>query len=97
MILTNVIITAYCACKVCCGPNASNHCADGKTPVAGVTVAASRQFKLGSHLKIQGMTNDFIIQDRLANRFDSRVDVFFTRHQDALRFGRKVRTVEVKL
>lgn len=93
--ITNLIITAYCSCKLCCGSSATGLSANNKPPIQGVTVAASRLYPLGTHLHIQGMTNDFIIQDRLARRFDSRVDVYFNSHKDALRFSKQQRTVTI--
>jgi len=94
MIITNLIVTAYC-CKVCCGPAASGITASGVKPVQGITVAASRQYKLGTKLTIQGYTNRFVIQDRLARRFDNRVDVYFKDHQKAKEFGKQRLTVTI--
>lgn len=87
--ITNVIVTAYCACKLCCGTQATGLGADGHRPTQGVTVAASRAIRLGTHVRISGMTNDFIVQDRLAKRFDARVDIYFASHQEALKFGKQ--------
>lgn len=85
--ITNAVLTAYCACTVCCGKNAKNICADGKKPVQGITVAASRSIPLGSKAIINGKT--YIVQDRLAKRFDDRFDIFFQSHKEARIFGKK--------
>ena len=86
-------ITAYCACALCCGPNAAGLTASGDRPVQGITVAASRSIPLGTHIRltIPGLwkSKEFIVQDRLAKRYDDRVDVYFTRHEDALKFGKR--------
>lgn len=93
MIITNAIITAYCACQLCCGTNASGLAANGKPPIQGVTIAASRKIPLGTPVLIG--TNRFIVQDRLAKRFDSRFDIFFNNHAEAKRFGKKTLTVTI--
>jgi 3D (Asp-Asp-Asp) domain-containing protein len=85
--ITNAIVTAYCACKICCGQTSHGICADGHKPIAGVTVAASRNIPLGTHIHISGFTNDFVVQDRLAKRYDNRFDIYFKSHNDALKFG----------
>lgn len=95
MITTNLIITAYCACKLCCGPNASHKTADGHTPKQGVTVAASRSIPFGTKLYIDGV-GWRTVQDRLARKFDNRVDVFFTNHKEALQFGKQKRKVTIQ-
>jgi len=93
---TNIItavITAYCACKLCCGPNAKGICANNKPPIAGVTVAASRNIPLGSKVIIGG--NTYTVHDRLAQRYDSRFDIYFNKHSDAKKFG--IRTNKVTI
>jgi len=95
MTLTNVILTAYCACAVCCGATNAKKglTAAGTRPIQGVTIAASRAIPFGSRVRIGSQT--FIVQDRLAQRFDSRFDVYFTRHEDAKRFGKHVANVTI--
>lgn len=88
--ITNIInatITAYCSCKLCCGPNAKGICANNKPPIEGITIAASRSIPLGSTATYQGRT--YLVQDRLAKRFDSRFDIYFAKHSDAKKFGIK--------
>lgn len=95
--LTNTVvatITAYCACIKCCGPNANNITANGKTPKPNHTIAASRRFPFGSIVQVEGRT--YVVEDRLAKRFDSRFDIFFSRHKDAQAFGIK-RNVSVTI
>ncbi len=87
MIITNVIVTAYCCCKICCGPGAAGITASGVKPVQGVTVAASRNLPLGTRIIIKG--HSYIVQDRLAKKYDSRVDIFMTNHQAARVWGKQ--------
>jgi 3D (Asp-Asp-Asp) domain-containing protein len=92
--ITNFIITAYCACTICCGPRATGLAANGKPPVEGITVAGPRRLPLGTKVWIDGVGNR-IVQDRLAKRYDNRFDVYFKRHDDAKRFG--IRTLKVRI
>ena len=93
MTITNAIITAYCACKVCCGPNAAGLAANGKPPTQGVTVAGPRAFPLGARITIG--TNRYVLQDRTAKRFDGRWDIYFENHSDAKRFGKQTNNVRI--
>jgi 3D (Asp-Asp-Asp) domain-containing protein len=86
MILTNVIITAYCGCALCCG-KAGQPTASGKMPVQGITIAAPRNVPLGTRVVVSGHT--YIVQDRTAKRFDGRYDVYFKSHKDALQWGKQ--------
>lgn len=94
MILTNITITAYCACQLCCGSKASGICADGHPPRQGITIAASRRIPLGTHVLING--HEYIVQDRLARKFDNRIDIYFNNHKDALKFGKQTNNVTIK-
>lgn len=93
---TNIItavITAYCACTTCCGPNAKGITAIGRVPAQGRTIAASRSIPLGSNILINGKR--YIVEDRLAKRFDKRFDIYFTKHSDARKFGIRTNTVTI--
>lgn len=92
-ILTNQVISGYCACHICCGPNAKGIAANGKRPQQGRTVAASRTLAFGSRVIIDG--HIYTVEDRLARRYDSRFDIYFSRHEDAKRFGIRTNKVTV--
>ena len=85
-------VTAYCPCKVCCGKWSGGPTASGKMPRAGVTIAAPRAIPFGTVLNVQGL-GPRTVQDRLAAKYDHRIDVFFPTHAEAKRFG--IRTLEV--
>ena len=88
--ITNIItatITAYCSCKLCCGPNAKGICANNKPPTPNLTIAASRNIKFGSQVVINGSV--YTVQDRLARKYDDRFDIYFAKHSDAKKFGIK--------
>lgn len=95
MILTNCIVTAYCSCHLCCGSHSTlGLTASGVKPVQGVTVAASRRIPLGTHIVIEG--HEYIVQDRLARKYDNRVDIYFSSHKDALKYGLQHHNVIIK-
>ena len=81
-------ITAYCACRKCCGQSAAGITASGTRPVEGRTVAASRSIPLGTRIYIEGL-GWRTVEDRTAKRFDGRVDVYFRSHAEALKFGKR--------
>jgi len=87
-------VSAYCnagpeGCKICCGKwAANNRTASGAKPVAGVTVAASRAIPFGTRIHIEGV-GWRTVQDRLAKKYDSRVDLFMADHKSAKNFGIK--------
>lgn len=83
-----VTVTAYCPCAKCCGKWAGGPTASGKMPKAGVTVAGPRAFKLGTKVQIPGIGSR-IIQDRLAKKFDDRIDLFCASHAEALKWGKR--------
>ena len=85
---TNILIavvTAYVA--------TGNPCANGKMPVAGVTVALPRAYPLGSRVEIDG--HWYSGEDRTAKRFDGRFDVFMESRAEAVKWGKKKMRVVV--
>lgn len=87
-------VTAYCACKKCCGRWSGGPTASGKMPVAGVTCAGPRSVPFGTRVHIEGV-GVRVVQDRLARKYDKRFDVFFSSHAEALKFGKRRLKVEV--
>lgn len=91
---TNYTVTAYCnnkgkGCYICNGKWAKyNKTANGMTPTQGVTCAAPRSIPFGTKLYIEGVGTR-TVQDRLAKKYDDRIDIFFNNHSDALKFGKK--------
>jgi 3D (Asp-Asp-Asp) domain-containing protein len=99
---STVVATGYCACPECCGPNSPDaggrgFTASGKRPHPGVTVAADWSlFPPGTRLFIQGV-GDRVVQDRGREIVGPRIDVFFSRHAEAVAFGRRRVGVRVVL
>ena len=87
------IITAYCACTLCCGPNATGLAANGKSPIEGITVAGPRNVPLGTRVHIEGV-GWRVVNDRYSKRFkDGRYDIYFNDHLDAKNFGKQRRRI----
>jgi len=63
-ILTNITVTAYCACVICCGPKAQNLTAHGTRPVQGRTIAASRAIPFDSTITIKFSERDVRMRGR---------------------------------
>lgn len=84
---TNLIVTAYCHCALCCGV-ANQPTASGLYPVPGITVATARSIPFGTRVHIAGI-GWRKVQDRTAKRFDGRIDIFMSSHAEAKRFGKK--------
>lgn len=95
-----VTVTAYCnnynkGCQKCCGKWAAfRRTASGVPPVQGVTVAASRSIPFGTKVHIEGVGMR-VVQDRLAKKYDQRVDVYFDSHEAALKFGKQTLKVTI--
>jgi 3D (Asp-Asp-Asp) domain-containing protein len=90
------IVTAYCPCRECVGLYSGGPTASGVMPKAGVTIAAPRWIPFGTILDIRGIGRR-IVQDRLALRYDNRIDIFMRSHREAKRFGiKKLSVTNVK-
>lgn len=96
-LITNIItatLTAYCSCKEIC-TKGTGITANGNKPKQQHTIAASRAIPFGSQVHIQGLQKQrdlysvFIVEDRLARRYDSRFDIYFESHEKARQFGIK--------
>ena len=78
-------LTAYCACKKCCGKT-DGITASGVKAKEGVTIAAdTRILPFGTKVIIGG--HEYTVQDRGGAIKGNRIDVYFDSHQTALEFG----------
>ena len=85
---TTYTVTAYCPCLQCVGLYSGGPTASGVMPKQGVTIAAPRWIPFGTVLDIRGVGRR-VVQDRLALRYDNRIDIFMHSHSEAKRFGTK--------
>jgi 3D (Asp-Asp-Asp) domain-containing protein len=93
MTLTNVLVTAYCACSTCCGPTASGLTAAGTRIRPGV-IAAPRSVPFYTRVRIEGV-GSFVVLDRTARRFDGRWDVYIPSHTNAKKFGKRYLNITI--
>ncbi|RBP68247.1 uncharacterized protein DUF348 [Alkalibaculum bacchi] len=87
--------TGYCSCHKCCGPYDGSTTASGISPAEGRTVAASKNYSFGTKVYIPYFSNTFVVEDRGGAIQGNRIDIYFSSHQEALRFGR--RTLEATI
>ena len=91
-------VTAYCACKKCCGKFADGKTANGhKIQRNDVFVAADKMYPFGTEVIVPGYNNDKPVKvfDRGRVIRGNRLDVFFNSHKTAREWG--VKYLEVKL
>jgi len=90
-----ITVTAYCACHLCCGPQACGLTASGTTPVEGHTIAAPRRVPFGTRIFLQGI-GWRTVEDRLSRRYDNRFDLYMVSHRRAARFGKRQVWVQIR-
>lgn len=83
-------LTAYCACRKCCGKDPSDPgygvTASGAIVEASRTIAVdSSIIPLGSEVVING--NTYTAEDTGSAIKGNRIDIYFETHQEALNFG----------
>jgi 3D (Asp-Asp-Asp) domain-containing protein len=79
-------ITAYCGCEKCCGKT-DRITTTGTCAVEGVTIAVDPTvIPYGSLVDIEGI-GTFVAEDCGGAIKGNKIDIYFERHEDALRFG----------
>lgn len=79
-------ITAYCGCKKCCGKT-DRITATGTYAIEGVTIAVDPAvIPYGSEVDIEGI-GTFAAEDCGGAIKGNKIDIYFERHEDALKFG----------
>ena len=87
-------LTAYCACKKCCGKT-DGITASGVIAVEGVTIAADTKIHpFGTNIIIDG--HEYTVQDRGGAIKGNKIDIYFENHQKALEFGVQYKDIYVK-
>jgi 3D (Asp-Asp-Asp) domain-containing protein len=86
-----MVVTAYCPCTECCGPNARGITASGRPVSAngGKFVAADRDLPFGTLLLIPGYNDGqpTEVLDRGGAIKGNRLDVYFPTHEEAKHWG----------
>ena len=87
-------ISAYCACKKCCGKWAGGNTASGTKPTAGRTIAVdTKVIPFGTKVIIDGHT--YIAEDTGGAIKGNKIDIYFDSHQEALNWGIKYKDVSI--
>ena len=93
-------VTAYCACRRCCGKYANGRTASNHRIRRGdVFVAADKMYRFGTKMAIPGYNNAKAVKvlDRGRVIKGSRLDVFIPSHRRARKWGVKYLDVQVKI
>ena len=86
---TRLLITAYCACPICCGKWSDGITASGTSATAGRTIACDRKrYQMGTVLLIEGVGRR-VCEDTGAAIVGAHVDEFVDTHEYALQLGRR--------
>lgn len=87
-------LTAYCACKKCCGKT-DGITASGVKAVEGITVAAdTRVLPFGTKVLIDG--HEYTVQDKGGAIKGNKIDIYFEDHMTAKKFGVQYKEVFMK-
>ena len=84
--LQRVIVTGYCSCPLCCGPNATGLTASGTKAQLGTMAADPSIFPLGTQLNVPGY-GDGVVEDTGARVKGYHIDVWFPTHAEAKAWG----------
>lgn len=91
-------VTAYCACKKCCGKwaveNGGGITASGTKVEEGRTIAVyKKQIPFGTEVHIEGL-GTYIAEDTGSAIKENCIDIYIADHNEALKFGVKHLNVE---
>jgi len=93
--VVEVIATAYCACKMCCGKWVDGYTATMSRAKEGRTIAVDpRLIPLRSKVYIKGM-GWYQAEDTGGAIKGKRIDIYFDSHKEAQKFGVKKRKIYV--
>ena len=88
-------LTAYCACSKCCG-KANGITATGTIATANRTIAVDPKIiKYGTKVVINGQ--EYVAEDCGGNVKGNVIDIFFDKHEEAVKFGKQKASVYVYL
>lgn len=88
-------VTAYCRCESCCGNHSPGITASGHVIRQGdKLIAAPRTYPFGTRMFIPGY-GPASVKDRGGAIQDNRLDVYFSTHEEALKWGRRKLLVQV--
>lgn len=96
-----LLVTAYCPCKLCCGPKAHGVTASGQAVAyhgERFVAADTRLLPFGTRLRIPGYNGGAAVEviDRGGAIRGNHIDVYFPTHQQALQWGKQTLQVAVE-
>ncbi len=86
--LQRVIVTGYCSCPKCCGPNATGRTAIGSKAQRGTISADTSIFPFGTQLNVPGY-GEGVVEDTGFRVKGYQIDVWFPTHAEAVAWGRQ--------
>ena len=84
--LQRVVVTGYCSCPLCCGPNANGVTASGTKAQLGTMAADPNIFPFGTQLNVPGY-GDGVVEDTGPRVKGYHIDVWFPSHAAAKAWG----------
>lgn len=84
--LQRVVVTGYCSCKECCGPDAAGVTASGTKAQLGTIAADTSVFPFGTQLNVPGY-GEGVVEDTGAKVKGFHIDLWFPTHAEAKAWG----------
>ena len=84
--LQRIVVTGYCSCPLCCGPNANGLTASGTKAQLGTMAADPAIFPFGTQLNVPGY-GDGVVEDTDPRVKGYHIDVWFPSHAAAKAWG----------
>ena len=84
--LQRIVVTGYCSCPLCCGPNANGVTASGTKAQLGTMSADPSVFPFGTQLNVPGY-GEGVVEDTGSRVKGYRIDVWFPTHAEAEAWG----------
>ena len=86
--LQRIVVTGYCSCPLCCGPNANGLTASGTKAQLGTMAADPSVFPFGTQLNVPGY-GDGVVEDTGPRVKGYHIDVWFPSHAAAKGWGKR--------
>ncbi len=92
--LQRIVVTGYCSCPECCGPNAAGVTASGTKAQLGTIAADTSIFPFGTQLNVPGY-GEGVVEDTGSNVKGYHIDLWFPTHAEAQAWGSREMFVEL--
>ena len=85
--MTKFKVVGYCPCTKC-WPKLKDTTASGVRPKVNHTLAAPQKYKFGTKINLEGY-GIYVVEDRGGAIRDNSIEIFFSSHQEVLKWGVK--------